>query len=355
MRRGYTPALLIAGAVVLTGCASTSAPDAPTGASRGESAHRTAPEPVSTPSQDEVVGPDFQAVDAERLAAECRRVFDERIEYAPKRVRDIASDGGNDDADGESDSDWEGSRSNAIEQAAYRLGAQSGMHWRYTGITELLETDAVSEVIAQTFNFSRMVSGDNVLYPVISQTRRSFAVDESGQTARSSRIAWEIIEPAQIVSAPPQWQAYLYQATESPSDPPTGLMPYDDAEMDRWREGICEGFESGVEQAETVYTDRMNRLVRDYEGMIRYRYLVRQNVVGEPTVEEGRMGIQTDPDNQRIRVDERMIRITDPAAFDPDGEAWEAIQSLAPPTTRDNPTWRGAREGANEGDADGWF
>lgn len=353
-RRIETVALAIAGVLTLSACATVDGQA--DSSSSGDAEWVESPEAL-------VPGPVTEA----RIAEQCERIVDDQIAYAPRAIRERMTSPGvpsagqaPDEADPASamDDEWEGSRPTAIAQSAFRLGAQWGMHWRYQHIVALLESDELAPVLARTFDFSRMVSTDNVLYPVISQTQRAFAVDREGAMARTSRVAWEIMEPARIVSTPPQWQSYLYQTTEAPSGPSEGLMPWDEAEMERWAEGVCEGFEAGVEQAETIYGDRLKHLVRDYEGMIRYRVLVEQNVVGEPVVDEGRMGIQTDSGDQRLRVDERMIRITNPAAFDPDGEAWQAIESLAPPAADDsgeNGETARLPQGWGAGDDDGWW
>jgi defect-in-organelle-trafficking protein DotC len=89
--------------------------------------------------------------------------------------------------------------------------------------------------------------------------------------------------------------------------------------------GICSGFQSGVNQANMIFTDRLTRLVRDYTGMLRFRTLAAQQVVSMPRIDEGHLGVSVQSD--RVHVDDRIIRITDPVRFN-HANQWRAVPGI---------------------------
>ncbi|GAB0154509.1 type IV secretory system conjugative DNA transfer family protein [Marinobacterium sp. BA1] len=270
--------------------------------------------------------PETQAL----IQQECRSTYASLIHAAPKEVialqksnKSTAESSGDDVKT--SSSDIRNLRRNAIEQEAFSIGAQAGLAWRYKGIEYILESNQIEPLLDRALDFNRVITQKNILLPVISEAKESFEMSSDGQTARSSQMTWEIIVNARITTTPPSWREYLYQHAEAPTNAPSGLMPYDRGEQELWRMGICTGFQSGVEQANLIFTDRLTRLVRDYTGMLRFRTLAAQQVVSMPRIDEGRLGVSVQSD--RVHVDDRIIRITDPVRFN-NANQWRAVPGI---------------------------
>lgn len=263
---------------------------------------------------------------AEIVRSECRSVADDVVHMAADRVieaheKNLEEGGKNALMEG---------RHDAIVEAAASIGAQAGLHWRYEQIDDLLSREAIIAALDSTFRFNRLLTEDNVLYPVISEAKQSFSASNDGQTARSSRMTWNIIEPARIVTAEPNWRVYLHQETSDSYDAPEGLMPYNRSEVSMWETNICSGFRQGAQQADLIFQDRMTRLVRDYSGMLRYKILEAQNIVNPPKVVEGRMGVRMSANGKKVHIDDRMIRITDSVKFK-NVDNWKPVKSMELP------------------------
>src|SRR3546814_7794007 len=54
---------------------------------------------------------------------------------------------------------------------------------------------------------------------------------------------------------------------------------------------ISDGWKMGVKQARDIFQSDLNRLERDYTGMIRYKVLLEQGKVSAPVIAEGAMGV----------------------------------------------------------------
>ncbi|NBO09113.1 MAG: type IV secretion system protein DotC, partial [Actinobacteria bacterium] len=64
--------------------------------------------------------------------------------------------------------------------------------------------------------------------------------------------------------------------------PDPTLLPKDRDERAAWVKYTREGWRKGIEQANQIYVENLNRLKRDFQGMIRYRTLLAKHMVSSP-------------------------------------------------------------------------
>ena len=76
-----------------------------------------------------------------------------------------------------------------------------------------------------------------------------------------------------------------------------------------------------MQQAELIYKENLGRLKRDYEGMIRYRTLLAQNMVSPPFVGQLDMGVTGGGSD--LTVNDRILRITALPALQADSRNWK--------------------------------
>ena len=288
-------------------------------------------------------------VPVESVQQQCHAVYSKYIHPAPeflvekyKERESKAKDAGvlsekDKSSSGKSSSDdMSYSRQNAIKSTGIQLGAQHGLRWRYKQIEKLLNSPKIQNALNVTFDFSLVTGKYNILYPVIHEVKEGVTISSDGQSARKSRITWEIAKPSRIVPVTPTWRDYLYQPGLSKISIKyisEGLMPFDKKEKRMWVDAICNGYAKGVKQANMTFSDRMQALVSDYKGMLRFRSLVKMNVVTPPKVIEGRLGVTVNGTRQKVNVDDRMLRITTPALFT-DKKNWKPVITLPEESTK---------------------
>ena len=93
----------------------------------------------------------------------------------------------------------------------------------------------------------------------------------------------------------------------TPSEPPSLILPTNDAEREHWQKHLKQGWDAGIKQAKEIFDVDLNRLDRDYQGMIRYLALLNEGKVSDTVVAKGMLG--TTGDGQAMRVNDRTIRI----------------------------------------------
>ena len=233
-------------------------------------------------------------------------------------------------------------RSPAVRDAALSYGAQAGLAWESRSINQMLQTQAAD--VSRTYDFQRvMIKGpDNVMIlpPVISAMSETWETSEAGKTLRVADTMYEIIEQARFAPNAPLWQTYLLRTYTTPAPPPDILLPRDGAERDSWRNAVVEGWEMGKQQAQDIFQADLERLERDFTGMVRYKALLEEGKVSAPVVANADLG--TTGTGQDMRVNDRAIRITqDPTLQVTQPGAWNASPTTEYPsgqTTGNDPS-----------------
>ena len=263
------------------------------------------------------------------IQQECHAVYAQYVHSASDVVRKDYEKMSSSSDDNKNPTEFLRMRDEAIKKNGEALGAQAGVTWRYAQIRKVLERPDIQHALDTAFDFSQVVTSHGVIYPVIEEASNALELSSDGQTARTSSLTWEIVKPARIVPTTPTWRDYLWmKALEkqgAPRPPSEGIMPVSSQESTKWLNAVCQGFADGVRQANLIFSDNMMQLMRDYKGMLRFRRLVQSNVVSEPEVVEGKLGVTMTESGRRVNVDDRMIRITAPAKFK-QADDWQMIR-----------------------------
>lgn len=158
-------------------------------------------------------------------------------------------------------------RTDALRQEGLRVGAQSGLAYRYGMIMDYL--DAVEPKLNVAFNLAQFVRDGHLLIPAITETRDQFTKEDGA--VHKVKVAYTVQEEARVVSSVPTWRDYVYQRFEKPELPHEALYPRDDYEASEWKKSLMEGWNAGVYQADEMFHDRVNQLAKAVEG--RHQYL----------------------------------------------------------------------------------
>lgn len=216
-------------------------------------------------------------------------------------------------------------RLQALRDTAMTIGAQSGLSDRAKQLNEMLETRA--RHLDQVFNFNAMMLEQNVLPPVLVESRDNLNL-ASAETIRIADMTYQIADQARFVTAPPTWRSYLAMDYKKPPIPNVTLLPKDQQERLVWRKYIDKGWKQGSQQAEAIFKENLARLHRDYNGMILYRKLLAQNIVSAPYVAKTNLGVTGGGSN--IRVNDQVLRITALPTLQADSKRWKPAFSKQP-------------------------
>lgn len=238
-------------------------------------------------------------------------------------------------------------RAPALRDAALSYGARGGLAWSSKQINDILEARAPD--LTRTYDFNRLLikanGGFTVLPPVISESRDTYEQFDAGKTLRVADRYYEIVEQARFSPTAPLWHTYLIRSYSTPERPQDALLPKNDGERDLWRKFVAEGWEKGVEQSQTIFKKDMERLSRDFDGMVRYSELLEKRQVTAPIVSTANLG--TTGTGADMREGDRAARITmDPHLMVGGVKNWRAAVS-APESPVEAATPPGGHPGGN--------
>lgn len=211
-------------------------------------------------------------------------------------------------------------RLEALKEAAIGAGARGGLTYQTKLINKAL--DKVKRQLDTVYDFGPLMIKGRVVPPVLTETREIYSQGDSANLRLAGR-SYKVEAQAKFSSRPPQWRDYVYIEYDEVKMPSAVLMPRNGEEQEVWRRAVAEGWKQGVEQAGMIFDTNLNRLNRDYTGMVRYHVLALKRMVTMPVLAEQNMPINTSGDT--MSLDETLLRITALPEFNRDMREWSAL------------------------------
>ena len=135
-------------------------------------------------------------------------------------------------------------RAEALKESALAYGARAGLYARAREINRTLDAEAA--LLDQNFPFAPLILAHDVLPPVI-QTARDTARKHGDARLQFADAVYEIVAPAKLAVAPPDWRTYLYVRANRPEPPDETLLPDPSkaAEAAYWERTVERGWRRG--------------------------------------------------------------------------------------------------------------
>lgn len=209
-------------------------------------------------------------------------------------------------------------RMEAIRDTALSVGARTALAWRSKQINGTIATQA--SYLDGVFNFNSLVLEDEILPPVLLESRNALSMD-GPHNIRVADRSYRIVKQARFVTTPPNWREYLLMDERAPEPPDPSLLPQTQEEKTAWQKGIVEGWAAGVKQGNEIYAENLARLKRDYQGMVRYRMLLAQKMVTPPQVAHRDLGVTGG--GEMLSVNDRILTIKALPSLQADSSTWE--------------------------------
>lgn len=210
-------------------------------------------------------------------------------------------------------------RLDAIKEASAGLGARLALKKRITEINNELAIHGPE--MDKIFNFGSVIIDGDVLPPVITEANNNF--NQSGlDEVRVSDKIYKIERDARFVSVTPTWRDYFKSdaAATEVEMPHMSMTPKSAEEKKVWDMWLLNGWNEGSEQANNMFKEGMSLLRRDYNGMLRYKSLYKQNVVSKPYIARTSMGVTGG--GKQLNINDKVYRITDHSALNTEKDKW---------------------------------
>ena len=217
----------------------------------------------------------------------------------------------------------------ALLEAAQGYGSQLGYARRGWEIEKLLEKRSMQ--LSQVFDFSRVVSeapvkAGYIIPPIVSRSFDAFRTTEEGREASVADEYLTIISAGKIMPVTPTWRDYLLFSPKAPEEPARSLYPRNETEKELFDKWFHAGWKAGVELADAEIESRLDRLRRDYEGMLQYRRLVSMGMMDRLVLQDADFGVTGGGDE--MRIGSRTVRIVSNAEFETNPKRW-SVRSVS--------------------------
>ena len=169
-------------------------------------------------------------------------------------------------------------------EASLRFGSQSGFRHRVSELREVMQSRSGELSVVYDFNrLARPVPGGAgyLVPPIVQRAENAFRSDGDERTVSVADIYFQILKPERLAPVAPTWRDWLLFDPPQIKPLPMALIPVNDKESRRVEIWFEQGWRAGIGQAEGEFGERLRRLRRDYEGMLEFRRLAAQGMIGE--------------------------------------------------------------------------
>lgn len=214
-------------------------------------------------------------------------------------------------------------RKQSLKEAALSYGARGGLASRSYEINKNISDRG--SYMDKVYDFRQLLisapSGFMIEPPIISESLKALLIEGDGQKAAVADAIYQINENVKIVSAPRNWRQYLERTWGPVEEPPEILRPKDEKERAEWRINVKAGWLEGLEQADEVFAQDLNRLQYEFGGMVRYRQLLAQGMVSAPFAQQIDRGVTGE--DATMRVGDRAVVITGVPELITESQRWQ--------------------------------
>lgn len=201
-------------------------------------------------------------------------------------------------------------RLRALTEHAKSVAIRSGIKSRINTIHEAIQQN--SREFDAIYDFSPLMIDGKVVPPVISEANNLYNQKGESQINTAAKI-FKIVKQARFATPAPNWREYLNFPVESSAFEKYAyvageMQPKDDIELKAWQDATVEGWNLGVNQGNIILQQGMERLNRDYLGMVRFHQFVMQGKLSMPVINQYKL--YDTNDGTTMVLDEKMLRIS---------------------------------------------
>lgn len=247
--------------------------------------------------------------------------------YSANDAREVVHDAQKQSGDGTPDFGLNGTagfKNKALYESAFSIGVKAGLANQLWNITNSIK--AHERELDTIYDFTPLLIQERVIPPVLSQANDIYSQSDA-VTLRLSGSLYKIVSQARFTSVPPNWRGYL---TFPSIDVKTQLLstliyPKSGVEKELWKVAMQNGWEQGVKQAQDILTNSLDRLNRDFTGMILFHKLVLEGKISLPVIAQSTINVTNN--GSSMSVDESLLRITQLPSFNDKVNNWRTTFS----------------------------
>ena len=220
-------------------------------------------------------------------------------------------------------------RLKAILDAAYQHAVKVGIQSEMNIVRSILQDPKMERNLDGIYNFQTLMLKERVVPPVITEAK-DLVQNKNGTSLKTTSAVYKIEKQAYFSTLPPNWRTYLtfpsnnytVDVTEAPTKE---LMPKTSREYEAWRVKTIQGFNEGQKIANEMFEYSLNKLNRDYTGMVRFHKFVLEGKISMPTLSRADLAVSNT--GSVMALDQKLLTIRTLPSFDGNMLKWKTWQA----------------------------
>lgn len=198
----------------------------------------------------------------------------------------------------------------ALSDYAKQVAMQASIRSNMKSMSEVIRDN--SRRLDAIYDFQPLMIHGRVVPPVVTEAHDLYNQSGAMQIRLTDRV-YDIISQARFASTAPNWRDYLnfpqvHEAYDDYIYLTAGLKPENKLEREVWEKATKEGWKIGQVHANQILLESMDRLNRDYIGMIRFHRLVEEGKLDMPAITS--YDIYDGSDGVTMLLGEKLLQIT---------------------------------------------
>lgn len=211
----------------------------------------------------------------------------------------------------------------AILESAYQYALKKGIESEMRAVRAVISKNERN--LDAIYNFSPLMI-DRVVPPVITVTK-DIVQNPNESSIKTTGVVYKIEKQAYFSTLPPNWRTYLTfpetsYAVDVTETPTKDLMPKGGAELTAWNKRVTAGFTEGQKVAQDMFKHGLNKLNRDYMGIVRFHQFVLEGKINMPTLNRAELAVSNN--GSIMSIDQKMLNIRTLPSFVGNTLKWTA-------------------------------
>ncbi|PSV01183.1 type IV secretory system conjugative DNA transfer family protein [Photobacterium kishitanii] len=216
-----------------------------------------------------------------------------------------------------------GVRETRLYNEGVRIGAQTALSSTINSFVKglaLRQTD-----LSHSYNFRvLMLNGESIVPPVVGMSKD--VVTTSDDYFVKTDDKYQILEQAHFARKPVSFFDYMVFENYEVKEPSIFSIPMTENELNYWKNGVYVGWLAGAQQAGFQIDSAINKLNRDYLGMLRYHGLLKEGKISLPIV--SKRIVNTDVDGNTMDVGKVSLKISTNTKFNKEDSMWDVLPRI---------------------------
>lgn len=217
-------------------------------------------------------------------------------------------------------------RLESLHDCALTYGVRQGMREQMARIQHVLGREDVAKMMDDAFDFAPVMLTRYLVPPSVTESRDEYEQQNAG-TLRLREARYHVVTQARFTSVRPNWRGFMHQIFVSDDErSPCSAQAFglSGEEHAWWQKAEALSRIQGIEAANLVFSNSLERLASTHTGMLKYHEWSWRGLIDIPQIAQSKHILTLDPKSQDARLHERLLRVTHLPRFDERRSTWEA-------------------------------